>query len=225
MSKSSCKIVDFFMGANTSEGFHSYFGGFDPPKPGFRRYLIKGGPGTGKSHMMKQVMAAAMQENLPGVLERIHCSSDADSLDAFLWEAKRCAVFDATPPHAVEPKFPGAYDRVIPITACWDDDMLEAAQAPIVELSRRISRLHERCQVLLSAQNMLYLQNQLSLSGYWQEEKLRRSSLAVCQTAVVWIDPVGTRGGKNPDADCGHQSGDHHLYRDSTGIGGQNHLY
>lgn len=185
-----CRTVDFFLGANTPEGFHSYFYTFDEPTPGFRRYLIKGGPGTGKSGLMKRVLSAAQNEDMPGILERIHCSSDEGSLDAVIWESRKCAIFDATPPHVVEPKYPGAYDRMVSITECWDNDMLKAAVNPIVDVSKRISALHERCQVLMSAANMLYLQNQLTLSAHWQEAKLKRSSERFARRLLY-----GLRGG------------------------------
>ncbi len=173
---SECKTVDFFLGGNTPEGFCSYFDQFDQPKEGMNRYLIKGGPGTGKSRMMKKVLLAAQEQDIPGILERIHCSSDANSLDAVIWKAKGFALFDATAPHVIEPKYPGAYDRIVNITQAFDNQKLAAALTPIVALFKRISALHERCRVFLSAANMLYLQNQYVLSGYLQEEKLKRSS-------------------------------------------------
>ena len=47
------KTVDFFLGANTASGFRSYLNTYDEPQAEFKRFLIKGGPGTGKSGMMK----------------------------------------------------------------------------------------------------------------------------------------------------------------------------
>lgn len=186
-----CRTVDFFLGANTPEGFRSYFDAFDEPISGFRRYLIKGGPGTGKSGMMKQVFKVAQQDASPGMIERIHCSSDADSLDAVIWEAGRCAIFDATPPHVVEPKYPGAYDRMVSVTEGWDNAMLMASLSPIVSLSKKISSLHRRCQFLLSASNMLYLQNQLALSAHWQESKLKKSSERFAKRLLYGLKETG----------------------------------
>ncbi len=173
---SDLKIVDFFLGANTPEGFYSLFSEFDAPRPGYRRYLIKGGPGTGKSGMMKRMLQTAAEESKSGLIERIHCSSDADSLDAVIWEEGSSSIFDATPPHAVEPRYPGAYDRMVNISECWDNAALMAHLPQIVEVSGKIAALHRRCQMLLSAANMLYEQNRLSLSGHWLEGKLQKSS-------------------------------------------------
>ncbi len=171
-----CKTVDFFLGANTPQGFYSYFGAFDEPKEGFSRYLIKGGPGSGKSSLMKKVCAAAKARGGEGMIERIHCSSDADSLDGVILPQAGCAIFDATPPHAVEPRYPGAYDRMVSITECWDNEKLMQNVKPIVAVSKRISSLHGRCQALLSAARMLLDQNALLLSGQWQQDKLSLSA-------------------------------------------------
>lgn len=173
---SDCKTVDFFLGANTPQGFYSYFDAFDEPKECFSRYLIKGGPGSGKSSLMKKVCAAAKEQAAEGIIERIHCSSDADSLDAVILPQAGCAIFDATPPHAVEPRYPGAYDRMVSITECWDNEKLAQNVKPIVAVSKKISALHGRCQALLSAARMLLDQNALLLAGQWQQDKLSLSA-------------------------------------------------
>ena len=52
-------IKKFFLGANTPFGFISYFDKpdkFDKHKQDWYRFLIKGGPGTGKSMLMKSIV-------------------------------------------------------------------------------------------------------------------------------------------------------------------------
>ena len=45
---------EFFAGANSAEGFFSCFDSlYDPEKDSF--YILKGGPGTGKSTLMKRL--------------------------------------------------------------------------------------------------------------------------------------------------------------------------
>ncbi len=170
------RTIDFFLGANTPEGFCSFFADFDEPKGSMHRYLIKGGPGTGKSGMMRRILQEIQSEDGPGTVERIHCSSDEHSLDAVIWERGDFCIFDATPPHAVEPRYPGAYDRVVAITECWDNEALRKHLPQIIAVSKAVSALHHRCRMLLSAGNMLYQQNRLALSGHWLEEKLHKSS-------------------------------------------------
>ena len=52
MMQTTSKTVDFFLGATTPAGFKGYF---EPLRrePGMQMYLIKSGPGCGKSTLMK----------------------------------------------------------------------------------------------------------------------------------------------------------------------------
>ena len=54
MMQTTSKTVDFFLGATTPAGFKGYF---EPLRrePGMQMYLIKSGPGCGKSTLMKQL--------------------------------------------------------------------------------------------------------------------------------------------------------------------------
>ena len=55
----------WFMGCNSQNGFYSLFGQFTRPEEGWRCILIKGGPGTGKSTLMKRVIKLALQRGQP----------------------------------------------------------------------------------------------------------------------------------------------------------------
>ena len=63
------KSVDFFLGAVGPGGFRGYFEQFGA-EPGIQLYLIKSGPGCGKSTMMRRIAQKAGDP-----VERIHCSS------------------------------------------------------------------------------------------------------------------------------------------------------
>ena len=41
--------ISYFLGCSSPEGFHSFFGELCPTHSGGYTYIIKGGPGTGKS--------------------------------------------------------------------------------------------------------------------------------------------------------------------------------
>ncbi len=53
----------FFMGTNTAQGYFSLFPELFDAKDGWTAYLIKGGPGTGKSGLMKRIAAKAQQRS------------------------------------------------------------------------------------------------------------------------------------------------------------------
>jgi len=91
--------LHFFLGANTPQGFVSRFDQLSDEDGGWREYVIKGGPGSGKSTMMKK-LAKAYEDSSPN-MEIIHCSSDVDSLDAVILPERKFSIADGTPPHAV----------------------------------------------------------------------------------------------------------------------------
>lgn len=89
--------VSFFLGANTPSGFYSLYDQLIDPDEARRVYLLKGGPGCGKSSLMRRV-AQAMEEKGASV-EYIACSGDPDSLDAVVFPALNTAIVDGTAPH------------------------------------------------------------------------------------------------------------------------------
>lgn len=114
-------LVDFFLGANTPQGFVSRFDQLADPAEGWRKFIIKGGPGTGKSGMMKRL--AAELSSRTNRLELIHCSSDVGSLDAVIAADLKASIADGTAPHggrtqahkcAVSPTVGHACGRVVP---------------------------------------------------------------------------------------------------------------
>lgn len=129
--------VDFFLGANGPAGFVSFFSRLQSPKN--HLYLIKGTPGSGKSTLMKAF--AARHEN-DRLLERIHCSSDPDSLDGVLLPERRVCLLDATPPHELEPQYPLAVEESVNILAAADAAKAQPVAAQIVSLTDRIADCH-----------------------------------------------------------------------------------
>ena len=69
----------FFLGANTGAGFVSLYPEFTNPGKGSFFWYIKGGPGNGKSTLMRR--AAERAESAGLTVETILCSGDPDSLD------------------------------------------------------------------------------------------------------------------------------------------------
>ena len=96
---------EFFPGANSPTGF---FSRFDPilADPALRRKLyIKGGPGCGKSTLMRRLAQLAADHGADTVQGL--CASDPDSLDLLLIPQAGFAICDATAPHVCEPPLCG----------------------------------------------------------------------------------------------------------------------
>ncbi len=102
----------YFSGSNSGEGFYNYFGGVVPAWERLTRYfMIKGGPGVGKSTLMKRV--ATKSEEAGEEVELFYCSGDPDSLDAVRLVKRGIVFADATSPHAMDPQFPGAVEEIV----------------------------------------------------------------------------------------------------------------
>ena len=88
----------FFLGANSAHGFVSYFKDVYDPLDSWQSYIIKGGPGTGKSSLIRRVISE-MAKNKQNV-EIVPCSSDPASLDAAVFPDIKACIMDGTAPHA-----------------------------------------------------------------------------------------------------------------------------
>lgn len=138
----------FFLAANSAQGFVSHFGGSYIPGD-WRAYIIKGGPGTGKSSFMKFMAARAADKGYRVIL--CPCSSDPDSLDGVIIEDIKTVFLDGTAPHVVEPRLPGACENLIDLGQFWDSDKLYRNAEEINAAALQNSRLHKTAAAYLSA--------------------------------------------------------------------------
>lgn len=90
--------VEYFLGANSPGGFYSLYDQLLPPERAQCIYILKGGPGCGKSTLMRRVAQRMEEKGIP--VERILCSGDPDSLDGVVIPALEAALVDGTAPHA-----------------------------------------------------------------------------------------------------------------------------
>ena len=96
-------VFTCFLGANSPEGFVSRYDTlFSDPR--IRELLIlKGGPGCGKSTLMRRVSETAQGLGLKAW--EILCSSDPDSLDGLILPEAGLAMVDGTAPHKSVTKY------------------------------------------------------------------------------------------------------------------------
>ncbi len=143
--------VDFFLGATTAAGFHGYFSQLGPQE-GHHLYLLKGGPGCGKSTLMRRLAKQAQEP-----IQYIHCCSDPHSLDGVIFCDQGAAVLDATAPHTVEPNAPGAAETVICLYDSLDSSKLRPQQKMIEDLiAQGVGIKHRAARYVASASNLLF---------------------------------------------------------------------
>lgn len=88
-------VKKVFPGGNTANGFYSYYDqiiGTDAT----RIFVIKGGPGVGKSSFMKKIGYEMVDKGYD--VEFHQCSSDNGSLDGVVIPALKIAFLDGTAP-------------------------------------------------------------------------------------------------------------------------------
>lgn len=131
----SGKIIRYFAGGNTARGFYSLF---DSNLEDLDRiFILKGGPGTGKSTLMKSVGNEWFEKGYD--IEFLHCSSDPDSVDGVIIPTLKFGIVDGTAPHVIEPKLPGAVEEYVNLGEAWDSKGLASRKEEIKDLSRQVS--------------------------------------------------------------------------------------
>ncbi len=145
---SNNKFNDYFLGASSPEGFFSLFRkSFDHHE--WTACIIKGGPGTGKSSLMKRIAEAAALNDEK--CQRAFCSSDPESLDAVILPDRKFVIMDGTAPHIVNPSYPGVCEFILDLGECWDKSKLMPHRERIIELTDGCSACHRQAQRCLSA--------------------------------------------------------------------------
>lgn len=161
-----------FAAANTSKGFKSFYSEIFKAPSVERRYIIKGGPGTGKSSFMKKIDAEAIARG--SKVARYRCSSDPDSLDGIVIDGK-VAVIDGTAPHSEDTELAGARDEIIDLGAFWNSEALRKRRTEIERLSEKKSDCYRRAYRFLSACEELFLIDRSLVLKALKREKLERA--------------------------------------------------
>lgn len=128
-------IKNYYAGGNTARGFFSLYD--DCLKNLDRIFILKGGPGTGKSTLIKDIGNKWVNKDYD--IEYLHCSSNNKSIDGVIIPSLKVAVVDGTAPHVIEPKVPGAIEEYVNLGDAWDSKMLLTQKTRIMELNEQVS--------------------------------------------------------------------------------------
>ena len=151
----SCECRTLFYGANTHEGFSFCSDPALDERGLTEKIIIKGGPGTGKSTLMRKWAEAARDAG--SEVTFYLCSSDPSSVDAVLAVRgdERRVVCDGTAPHAAEAQYPGAVSHIFDVSAFWKCRVLSDAREEIISLADSKAECFSRAYGLLSAAHRL----------------------------------------------------------------------
>jgi len=155
----------YFLGSNTGYGF---YGNYDKELKNKRKViLLKGGPGTGKSSILKKIAKEAKDRGLD--YELWYCSGDPDSLDGVFIKDCNTAITDATAPHASGADLPKIKDFLYDLAGSLSE--------------RELARHGSEVKILLNNKKQHFMRvNQhlkTALCHYYNKIELERQDLRV----------------------------------------------
>ena len=145
--------IQYFLGANSPSGFYSLYDQLISTETAVRIYILKGGPGCGKSTLMRRVSQLLEQEGVPA--EHILCSGDPDSLDGVVFHGLNAALVDGTSPHVVEPGCPGAVDSYVNLGDCYDREGLGDVRREIMACMKGYKGCYQSAYRCLNAASQI----------------------------------------------------------------------
>lgn len=163
----------YFAGGNSGKGFYDCFEHLIPEGEKKERVIIlKGGPGVGKSTLMKKVAAAAGKKKEE--TELFWCSGDPESLDAVRIIRGGILVLDGTAPHSKDPVYPGAVEETMNLGEQINREKIRSRREDIVRLVKENGEQYRRAYALLSAATMLANERYREVEACLDREKLNR---------------------------------------------------
>lgn len=143
-----------FPGSNTPLGFYSYYDNIIHTNNANKIFIIKGGPGTGKSSFMKKIANHFISQNIN--IEYHLCSADPNSLDAIVIIPAGVAIIDGTFPHAIDPQIPGALDEIINFAPYWNEKEIRSNKEAIVQTNLERKSMFSKSYSYLQAAKQVY---------------------------------------------------------------------
>lgn len=174
--------VSFFFGANKKEKYCSLYGELYNPYRKGEHIILKGGPGTGKSTIMKKVAKKAEEDGL--FVERGYCSADPNSLDVVMVDEKGFSIFDGTSPHVFDPTTPGINEHIVDLSVAWDKSFLKNHSEEICTLTRENKEMHRKVAEFLDAAKRTEEAKWLLCSSFLNKEKMQRYALRLAEREI-----------------------------------------
>jgi len=169
--------IQYFLGANSPTGFYSLYDQLLPPERAEKIFILKGGPGCGKSTLMRKIAAAAQKRD--EAVEYILCSGDPASLDAIVLPQARTALVDGTAPHVVEPKYPGAVEHYLNLGECYDANELSSLRYDLQHCMTSYKESYQRAYRCLSAAAEIFTDIRVTLQTDALEEKAAKRAKGI----------------------------------------------
>mgnify|MGYP003573969093 CR=1 FL=1 len=140
--------LNYFLGANTCVGFYSHFDELANNPDDFL-WIIKGGPGNGKSGFMKKIAIAANKAGY--AVEFAYCSGDPNSLDGIYFPELKTGYVDGTSPHVADAKIAACNSAYIDLGAFYDIAKIKPQKDALEHYFTKNKECYERAYAFLKA--------------------------------------------------------------------------
>ncbi len=184
----------YFASANSYGGFKSNFNTVFNSNEFSKIYVIKAGPGTGKSTLMKTILRKFENEKINST--EILCSSDPHSLDGIILEndTAKIAILDGTAPHTFDPLYPGACEEIVDLGSGLNQKNLRMEKLKISELTKAKKSAYSKAYSYLNTAERVYVEIQrlfVNNAIYSKAEEHFSVFLERIKkdAATVWYDP------------------------------------
>lgn len=174
MSKAHIKKV--FPGAVTSQGFYSFYH-YMIGQDANHIFVIKGGPGVGKSSFMKKIGEFMVDKGYD--IEYHCCSSDNGSVDGIVIPELKIGLLDGTAPHIVDPKNPGAVDEIINLGEYWNENMMKKSKEEIISCNLKVSSYFQRAYFALKEATIALSEWKYYVSSYQDWNQINQLTLKI----------------------------------------------
>ncbi len=142
-------VLRYYLGGNTQNGFYSLYNGFVSQDEDDFLWILKGGPGCGKSSFMKLIGGAAEKAGYD--VEYVVCSGDPSSLDGIYIPELKVGYMDGTAPHTADAHYAAADSAYIDLGAFYDVPAISAKRDEIAVLFEASAVCHAKADAMLKA--------------------------------------------------------------------------
>lgn len=128
------KVINYYAEGNTARGFYSLY---ESNMQGLDKvFILKGGPGTGKSTLMKSIAVEWLNKGYN--VEILNCSRDNGSIDGIIIPALKVAIVNGNEPHAIEAKLPGLIEQYMDMSEALNPEKLKQHKKTLLKLTVEI---------------------------------------------------------------------------------------
>ena len=135
----AAKIVNYYAGGNTARGFYSLYDSNIEDLAKF--FILKGGSGTGKSTIMKNIGGAFAEKGFE--VEYWHCASNNNTIEGVKIPAIKVGIVNETVSQTIESKTIRDIVKCIDVSEAWDSTQIVKQKEKLLLLSQQASEANQ----------------------------------------------------------------------------------